>query len=155
MQIGSIIVSAANIFLAGQGVNALSRLLELAKYGFYGGITTIFNLAVFYWMTGCGLNYILSNVLSYALAVILSYFLNERFVFQHQSGGGRAGKLFKFILIRIVSIGVDSGLLYLCVTVLEGNVMISKLIISACIILATYVFNRRFVFKSHKEREEP
>lgn len=129
----------------------MNRIIELIKYGFWGVLTTLFNLAVFYIMVRNGLNYLFSNIFSYFLAVILSYFVNAKFVFQENSK--QKTKFLKFVLIRIASVMVDSGLLYLSVSVWKHDVLMSKICISAIVILGTYIFNKLFVFKSSNESE--
>ena len=123
------------------------QFAELIKYGFWGVVTTAFNLAVFYMLVAAGVNYIFANVLSYFLAVILSYFLNKIFVFKIPSEGRRSAAIraTKFTLIRLASIAADSGLLYLCVSIIKADVMFSKILVSAVIILATYILNKLFV----------
>lgn len=132
----------------------MSKIIELFKYGFWGGVSTLFNLALFYFMARCGINYILANILSYFLAVIVSYFLNDKLVFKAQRDGSPRKKLIIFVLIRMISVCADSALLYLCVTVLMQDMLISKLCISGSMILGTYVFNKLFVFTSQGEREK-
>ena len=57
---------------------------ELIKYAFFGGLSTIINYGLFVIMVRCDIQYIISNVSSYIVAVILTYWFNERFVFEDQ-----------------------------------------------------------------------
>lgn len=133
-----------------QGKFTLKSFLEFIRYSIVGGITTCLNLVVFYLFTHTSMNYVVNNIVSYFIAVIVSYYLNERFVFLNQDQKSKHFiKIVKYILIRAVSILVDSGLLYVCVSIFKCDVMISKLIISMGVIICTYIFNRLFVFKKH------
>lgn len=130
--------------------NWMHRLSELIRYGLWGMITICLNLAVFYLMLHVGIDYLIANVLSYCLAVFFSYFFNQKYVFNGQATKCHSWKLIKFVFVRIVSICIDSGLLYLFVTTLKKDAIISKLIISSFIIIATYIFNKLFVFQEEK-----
>lgn len=128
-----------------------NRITELIKYAVCGVITSAFNLAVFYGMVYVGINYLVANVLSYALAVVFSYVLNEKYVFTVEHTRSR---IVRYILLRVASVAVDSLLLYVFVSILNGDVVISKLVVSLIVILGTYVINKLFVFAKAKEEGE-
>lgn len=124
-----------------------NRARELIKYGFWGVVTTLLNLALYYILVRFGLYYLISNVVSYIIAVILSYFFNNWFVFnQVEKEKISIKKMSKYFLIRVLSIGLDSGLLYGCVSIFHFNQMLSKLFVSFLIIMLTYLLNKKFVF---------
>ena len=126
----------------------ISRFPEIIRYAIVGGITTFFNLMLFYLFTYTSMNYIVSNVVSYWCAVLVSYYLNEKYVFQNQKQHKSSFiKVVKYFLVRVGSIALDSGLLYVCVSILNYNMMVSKVIVSIIVIILIYVFNRNFVFK--------
>lgn len=121
--------------------------MEIIRYGLVGGITTGFNFLLFYLLSYTPINYILNNILTYFLAVILSFYLNEKFVFTNQKRKSKTWiKLTKYILIRIGSIFADSLLLYFSVSVLGYPMMWSKLVVSFIIIVINYIFNRIIVY---------
>lgn len=128
------------------------ELFQLIKYGFFGVITTIINLLLFYIFNLLGIHYLVSNVISYFLAVVLSYYLNNTYVFSHKENQDEIKKIIKFVLVRLLSLGLDSICLWLCVTLLNYDVLISKIIISIVIILITFVVNKTIVF-NEKKRE--
>ena len=53
------------------------KLIELIKYGFWGGISTAINLALFYMFIFFKMQYVCSNIVSYIIAVIFSYIFND------------------------------------------------------------------------------
>lgn len=134
----------------------MNKMMEMIRYAFFGGITTVINLALFYLGMEIGLSYIVANVTSYIIAVIISYFLNNKFVFKEDEGND-AKKMIKFCVVRLGAIVVDTGLLALLVNLIDANVFYIKIILSITIIMATYVVNKCFVFNSSlksKERKE-
>lgn len=127
----------------------IKKIKEIIKYGIGGIISTIVNFWFFYLFTEWNLNYLISNFISYWLAVFLSYYINLYFVFnkiENKENGKR--KILKYIIIRVVSIIFDSCLLYMMVTILKGNMFISKVIVSMFIILLTYILNKKYIFHS-------
>lgn len=58
------------------------KIVELFKYGIYGVITTIINLALFFGLEKIGVYYLAANTLSYIIAVVINYFLNKKYVFK-------------------------------------------------------------------------
>lgn len=127
-------------------------LLQFIKYSFWGVVSTGLNLVLFYWMTHIGINYMIANALSFFLAVIISYFLNEAFVFQQKKAKERTQKILKYILVRVISLCVDSKILFLCVTIWDKDMMLSKMFSSIVVILSTYFFNKTFIFKDEDEK---
>lgn len=124
-------------------------IVELVKYGFWGAVTTALNLLTFFLLEGIGMYYITANVVSYIFAVIINYILNKKFVFNSTSQ--RDSKQFiKFIIVRLVSLLIDSSLFYLLVSVLNFNVNISRIFLSVAIIIATFGVNKFFVFTTKK-----
>lgn len=127
-------------------------LLQFIKYSFWGVVSTGLNLVLFYWMTHIGINYMIANALSFFLAVIISYFLNEAFVFQQKKAKERTQKILKYILVRVISLCADSVILFLCVTIWDKDMMLSKMFSSIVVILSTYFFNKTFIFKDEDEK---
>lgn len=131
------------------------NLLELIKYGFWGGVTTLLNLALFSLFISVGIPYLVSNVSSYIIAVFFSYFLNKKYVFKKEKhNDGTIVEILKYFAVRLLSIVIDSGLLWVCVDVFQWNIFISKLLISAVVILMTYCLNKLFVFNKKEKSFE-
>ena len=130
----------------------MDKIIELIKYGFYGVITTVFNLVMFYVIIKLGINYICSNVISYFLAVILSYYFNNKYVFINSGKGNNKIKFLKFTAVRVLSIFVDSALLYVLVSNMKMNMWWSKIFLTISIIIATYIINKIFVFKASTDK---
>ncbi|SFS84531.1 GtrA family protein [Paenibacillus sp. 453mf] len=129
--------------------NTKRSIIELVKYGFWGAVTTALNLFAFFLLEGLGMYYITANVLSYIFAVIINYILNQKFVFKSSSQNDYK-QFVKFIIVRIVSLLIDSGLFYLLVSILSFNVNLSRILLSITIIVATFGVNKLFVFNTKK-----
>ena len=137
----------------------IKKIIELFKYGFWGIITTCINLLLMYIFIKLGMQYIIANVVSYIIAVILSYYFNNNFVFQEKDSKkikekstgvvDRTAiiKQIKYYGVRVVSIIFDSCLLAFLHEICNINLVYSKAIDSIIVILITYIVNKRWVFK--------
>lgn len=123
-----------------------NRLLEFIRFGAVGGMMTILSFLLYAVMNEqLGMHYLLSNMLSYATAVLLSYFLNLRLTFKGSAGGLR--RFVKYISMRVLFLGADSVLLFVTVHLLKADKYIAKIIITLVMILLTYFFSRQ-IFKN-------
>ena len=142
------------------------KLIELIKYGFWGGITTLINLALFALLDSFGImHYVVANGIAYVIAVILNFLCNKFFVFTapEQTVSGKkesTAQFLKFIGLRAASLAVDSALFYLFVELLEDRIVLDlgfittrlviRVVLSMVIIMATFVFSKAFIFKSKR-----
>lgn len=136
----------------------VERLVELIKYGLAGGICTIGNLLLFWLLEKAGFYYILANVLSYLAAVMLNYFMNRMLVFARKNDEGRDGKrqdgkrrgggLFRFLLIRGMTLFVDSGVFYLGVSTMGMPVYFSRFALTLLEMFVTYGLMKTVVFRT-------
>lgn len=96
------------------------------------------------------MNYILGNVISYGIAIVISYIFNKKFVFEtseKNTHNDETIQIIKYFVVRILSISIDSGLLWVFVEIAHVKVYMSKIIVSVLVILLTYLVNKCFVFK--------
>lgn len=120
---------------------------ELLKYGIAGGITTAVNLVLFWLFAKAGIYYLLANAVAYYIAVCLNYYFNNKFVFEghHEKG------LIKFIVLRTLSLGVDSVLFWGLVDVAGFEVMKSRIGLTIVIIMLNYLVCKKMIFKRSNE----
>ena len=121
-------------------LSKIRQYFELIKYCFFGGITTLLNLALLYVFVEMGMNYI--------IAVVVNYVFSVFFVFEEKAEGVKQNivQFGKFCSVRIGSLVLDNALFFLCVSVLGAPLWPSRIILSAAIIVGTYLLNKVFVF---------
>ena len=83
------------------------------------------------------------------VAVAFGYVANKAFVFHTHCDSvlsllREAGS---FFAMRLVSLGMETVLMYLTVTVLGLNDLVMKLIVNIVVIILNYVFSKLFIFK--------
>lgn len=123
---------------------------ELISYVFWGGATTVVNYCVYFLCTKLLMvNYLVSNVLSWVAAVSFAFVVNKLFVFASKSwaAGTVLPELWKFVSARILSGVMETGILFLFVSLLklpDGPVKITAGIL---VIILNYAVSKWLIFK--------
>lgn len=122
------------------------KLLEFIRFSAVGGAMTVLNFVLYTVLNEyAGMHYLLSNALSYAIAVVLSYFLNLRLTFKEKNGSSKS--FLAYISMRVLFLGADSVLLFICVQWLGADKYIAKIVITFVMLLLTYSASRRIFTK--------
>ena len=123
---------------------------ELVSYLFVGVATTVVNYVVYYIATRLlSMGVMPGTWTAWVVAVAFGYVANKAFVFHTHCDSvlsllREAGS---FFAMRLVSLGMETVLMYLTVTVLGLNDLVMKLIVNIVVITLNYVFSKLFIFK--------
>ncbi len=148
---------------------------EIVSYIFFGVMTTLVNLAVFYltkqifaaigWngffntivpadskiveLFSGGSEYLDANLIAWVAGVIFAFVTNKLFVFDSKSWRPSvAGKEFTgFVGARVFSLVVEMLGMFVMVTLLSWNELVSKLVVGIIVIIMNYVFSKLLIFK--------
>lgn len=129
---------------------------DVLRYIFFGGCTTLVNLACFYVLrltTPIDMN--IANTVSVAAAILFAYFVNSRFVFESraQNFKDRLGEFAKFVSARLSTMVIEVGGVWLLVEVLKLNEFLAKTIIIQIIVLVlNYIFSKFLVFTKKEKK---
>ena len=110
-------------------------LCEIIKYFFFGVLSTILNYILFVIFIKVGIHYVISNIVTYGIAVIISFWLNAKFVFEDQNKA-RMQKLSKYIVNRIVLLTVENLMLIYLVETVKMSAEWAKLPIFIVLLVA-------------------
>lgn len=137
----------------------LNRLLELYKkykeiinYLIFGGLTTLISIVTYALFAKLfNINYLLSNFLSWVLAVLFAFVTNKLFVFESKSKDKKivSKEMSNFFFFRIVSLGIEMIIMYIFVDMFKINDLIIKIIAQIIVIVSNYIFSKVFVFKKN------
>lgn len=131
---------------------------EVIAYLFFGGVTTVINIAAFAIFSRLGLSTGVANAIAWVVAVLAAYFTNRRWVFKSRSRGVAALKEFaSFVACRVATGVLDEVVMILGVDRL-GPLVVSadrqhlwalgvKLFSNILVIVLNYVFSKLFIFK--------
>ncbi len=120
------------------------------KYVGVSVITTIVNiLSYILFLRVLNDVYVLSNVFSWVISILITFILNKMIVFQKRSD--RKREVFKeivlFYLVRLTSLLIDTAILCLCIEVFGINDILAKIISNVSTTFNNYFISKRFVFK--------
>jgi len=119
-------------------------------YLFFGGVSTLVNIFTF-WLCNYvfGVNYQVSNIISWVLAVLCAYITNKLWVFESRGKSKRQnmGEAALFYFVRIVSLGIEMGIMYIMIDQMGLNVMLSKIVANVISIIANFFFSKLIIFK--------
>ena len=128
---------------------------EPLLYLFFGGLTTLISIFVFWLFNSpLGLNELVANLISWLLAVLFAFLTNKTWVFQ--SGGQEKGFLslmLSYYAGRLVTLGVEELLLLVFITWLGFNSMAVKIAAQIVVIVLNYVISKLLVFRDKGEKK--
>ena len=128
-----------------------NKMKEIISYCFFGFLTTVINILCFYLLDKIGLTTYLNNLISWFVSVIFAFVTNKLFVFNSKKLNTKIvlKESLSFFVLRVLSLGIDMGFLYLLFDVLNLSKMLSKIIVNVIVIVVNYIFSKLFVFKEN------
>ncbi len=135
---------------------------EQIAYLFFGGVTTVVNIAAYALLSRLGLSTGVANAIAWALAVVVAYISNRLWVFESKARGAAAVKeLVSFVACRLGTGLMDEAIMVLGVDrlgpIVAPNHMALwglgvKVFSNILVIVLNYVFSKLFIFRK-KENE--
>jgi len=123
---------------------------EIINYLIMGVLTTLVSIITYFiFAKVIGINYLVSNIISWIISVSFAYITNKIFVFKNNIKEKKQVfiQIYQFVKYRLLSLVIDILLMYLLVEIIKMDDMIAKVINQIIIIVLNYVFSKLFVFK--------
>jgi len=119
---------------------------QIISYLIFGVLTTLVNILLYiFFVTLLQMNYILGNVLAWFFSVVFAYITNRIWVFESKN----KNILLEFSLFiggRIFSGVLDTVLLFISVSILHFDDLISKIVIGIIVVIINYLLSRDIIF---------
>lgn len=134
----------------GGALEKLWNNTELVAYLFAGVATTAVNYVVYFLATRLlGLGVMPGTWTAWVIAVLFGYVVNKAFVFRSHcdSLGALAREAASFFAMRLVSLGMETAIMFVTVELLHFNDLVMKLLTNLLVILLNYVFSKLVIFK--------
>lgn len=138
-------------------IDLFRKYRELIQYGFWGVMTTLVNYVVYFACTKlAGIDYLISNVIAWCVAVIFAFVVNKVFVFQSKGWDGRAllWEFGSFVSARVLSGVMETGLLWLFVEQLYFSDSVIKIVVGVLVVIINYFFSKLIIFRKKEEKKE-
>lgn len=132
--------------------NIYNKYREIILYLIYGVLTTVISLFVYYLLVilfldpNNALQLQTANVLSWIAGVTFAYFTNRSIVFRSKNSN-RVKEAANFILSRVITLIMDMLIMFVGVSLMNGNDKILKLISQVIVVVSNYLFSKIFVFR--------
>lgn len=123
---------------------------ELVTYLFAGVATTVVNYVVYFLVTRMlGMGVMGGTWVAWVVAVAFAYWANKVFVFHTHcpSVAALVKEAAGFAGMRLASLGMETVIMYVTVSVLGLNDLVMKLLTNFVVIILNYVFSKLFIFK--------
>ncbi len=128
----------------------VAKYREMIIYLVFGVLTTIVNFIIYF-----PLLYFLqlpataSNIIAWCISVLFAFFTNKVFVFSSKNWSIKTAlpEFFAFISCRLLSVFLESAILFISIDLLEGNGVIWKVIASVFVIIINYLASKLMIFK--------
>lgn len=130
---------------------------EVIMYLVFGVLTTAVSFVSFYAAERLlGIDYTVSNVISWILSVTFAYVTNKLFVFKSRGVRGMAlvWEAARFFLSRLATLAIEEVLLILLVEKLAVDSLVAKVIVTVIVVILNYVFSKLAVFTKRKKDTE-
>lgn len=134
-----------------------SEFIKLVLYLFVGGTAALVEWALFYIfinyvLNGLGLSLtaltMLATSLAFCLSTLYHYFLGNVLVFDSGSRYDRSKELSLVFLVSIMGLGFNLFLMYIFVTLLGWQPMLSKVLTSCIVVVWNYLSRKKWIFRS-------
>ena len=136
-------------------ISLFKKYREIIMYLIFGVLTTVVSLVVYFVCTKTVLSaedafqLQAANVISWFVSVMFAFVTNRLFVFE--SKGRWTLEMFKFYSSRVSTLLLDMLLMFVLVTLIGVNDMVSKVVVRVVVIVANYVLSKLLVFKEDKK----
>lgn len=129
------------------------QLYAIFMYLLMGGITTFINIFTFWLFESVfGLHYNFANIIAWIFSVLFAYVSNKLYVFEstNHSLPALLKEILSFFGFRVLSLGIDLFTMWLCISILRINPLVSKIIANLFVLILNYIFSKFFIF-NHKK----
>ena len=130
-----------------------NKYKEGLLYLFFGACSTFINIFTFFICRQFKLSIYVSNIIAWIVAVIFSFITNKLIVFGSKNMDKKVviKETVGFFIARVISLGIDMGLIHLMIDVMKIHEIISKVISNIVVIIVNYLFSKLFIFKKEKK----
>lgn len=106
-----------------------NSLLQFIRYFFVGGVAAVVNIGMLYVFTDIfHIYYLISNILSFTLGLVVNYILSKMLVFQDEVSLSASKEFIIYAIIGVVGLGIDTLLVSVFTDIVHFYYMISKII---------------------------
>lgn len=131
-------------------IKLYKKYKEVFLYLVFGVLTTVINIIVF-WISNdlLKIEYKISNIIAWIVAVIFAFITNKIFVFEskNKSKEETTREAASFLVARLFSLVVDMVIMILMIDIININSIVAKVISNVVVIVINYIFSKFIIFR--------
>ncbi len=131
-------------------IDLYKKYKEVILYLIFGVLTTALNIIVFWVFNDLlTIDYKISNVIAWIIAVIFAFVTNKLIVFEskNKSKEETTREAISFFIARVISLVADMIMMIVMIDIIKMNSIISKIISNVVVVIINYIFSKFIVFK--------
>lgn len=138
-------------------IEKLNYYKESIMYLIFGGLTVLVNLVIYTALTRVlDINYMISNIIAWIVAVLFAYVTNKFFVFESKeiNLSFLVKEISAFVSCRLVSGIMEMALMYLMIDLIGLNDFIVKVFTNILVIILNYILSKVIIFSKKNTIQE-
>lgn len=121
-------------------------IAQFAKFGIVGVIAFVIDYGLMILLTEVfGVEYLISATISFIVSVVFNYAASMRYVFSSKEGMSKRKEFVIFVVLSVIGLGINTGLLWVGQDLLGIDYRISKLVVTAIVMVWNFVTRKIFL----------
>lgn len=117
---------------------------KFIKFGLVGVLNTLITIIIFNLLRAAGIDMIKANIIGFIFGMINSYFWNNIWVFKSNSKD--IATIFKFIVVNLIVMGINTVILILLVENIGINEIIAQVVALTITTAINFIGNKVWTF---------
>ena len=128
----------------------INKYTTFCSYVIIGIIGTIINITIYMLLVSLfSEQYLICNIIAYLVSLIIIFIINKIYVFKDKTIHYKyiLKQFVIFGLSRLVSLGIDTSILFICIEKLYLGNLLSKIIANLSTTILNYLVGKEIIFK--------
>lgn len=126
-------------------MSLIRKYKQFVKFGFVALGYNLFAYAIYAGLVTLGCNYLLASCISFVIGILVSYFMNNIYVFEVKKYQIRT--IIKFLIFYSVMLFINLNILRMLVNLLHISVYFAQLVLMILYAIFSYNVMKSFIFK--------